>query len=108
MSYMRPLCPYEYLEGESEGDYVFDSGKIEDYGSMKTETALDILFKQSSFIEDNKILIHCLKRICENLDIKMRETPLTMDEFFELHGEIHKRVGKEHDAVHAKADRGSK
>ena len=91
MSYMRPLSPYRYIKGESEGDYVFDSGVIEDYGSMKTETAIDILFKQLSFIKDDKILVHCLKRICENLKIELREKPLTMEEFFDLHGKIHER-----------------
>ena len=97
MSYMRALCPYEYIEGESDGDYVFSSGRIEDYGGMKTETALDILFKQCSYVEDNDILIHCLKRICENLNIKMRAKPLTAKEWFELHNEIHKRVRNERD-----------
>ena len=92
---MRALCPYEYIEGESDSDYVFASDRIEDYGGMKTETALDILFKQCSHVKENDILFHCLKRICENLNIKMRNKPLTNKQWFKLHDEIHKRVKNE-------------
>ena len=45
MSYMRALCPYTFVDGESEVDYVYSHGDDKDeqiYGAnMKNETAID-------------------------------------------------------------------
>lgn len=100
MSYMRALCPYTFLDGESEGDYVYcyddKEGREQISGArMTTDTALDILFSELSRKDDNLILMTCLKAICNNLDIKLRDKPLEFEEFIELHLKIHKKFREE-------------
>ena len=97
MSYMRPNSPLTYVDGESGGDYVYGSGdgKIEDYGSISTETIIDILLNQSHPIEQD-IFEHLMKRLIENLGIKMRLKPLTgFEEWLNEYCKIRGRVGKE-------------
>lgn len=99
---MRALCPYTFLDGESEGDYVYcyddKAGNEQVAGAgMTTDTALDILFSELGNKDDNLILMTCLKAICKNLDIKLRDKPLGFEEFIELHLKIHKRFREERD-----------
>ena len=96
MSYMRPNCPLTYVDGESGGDYVFESPNgIEDYGSIKTETIIDILLSQSQPM-DTKLFERLMKRLIENLGIEMRVKPLTgIDEWFNEYSKIGDRVSKE-------------
>ncbi|KKN69322.1 hypothetical protein LCGC14_0441810 [marine sediment metagenome] len=95
MSYMKALCPYTFLDGESGGDYVYEDCSGEIYGAnMTTETALDILFSELSYKDDNLILMTCLKAICNNLDIKLRDKPLEIEEFIDLQFGIHKKFRK--------------
>lgn len=100
MSYIRPLCPYTYIEGENDGDYIYAYNDKEgkeylSQSGMETKTAIDILFNELNNKEGNLILITCLNALCDNLNIKIRKKPLTFEEFFKLQYKIHERFHKE-------------
>lgn len=84
MSYIRAGHPLIYVEGESK-DYIFNDygGFIEDYGSISDTGFIELLFQRWK-TEDNDFKNHLLKRLADRLNVKLRDKPLTNEEYFEL------------------------
>jgi len=82
MSYVRPGVPYVYVDGESE-DYIFlcdslNKNYIEDYGKISKETIIDIIFNEwkTTTKNDNILKDYMLKKLAEQLKVKLRKKPL--------------------------------
>lgn len=104
MSYIRNGYPLTYVDGISE-DYIFPSaepdgkggyttGYIEDYGSIKDNTIIEVLYRHWK-TDDEEFKDYLLKRLAERLNVKLREKPLTFDEFLEMTKEIDKKFQEE-------------
>lgn len=92
MSYLRYGSVLKYVEGYSE-DYIFLAGDgkgssgIEDYGKLHNESILELLFrhwKTEKGTEYELLKEHVLNRLAANLNIKIRDRPLTTDEEIEI------------------------
>ena len=99
MSYIRNGYPLRYVEGNSK-DYVFCScafkdmpSFIEDYGKITNEGIIELLFDNWE-TEDIMFKEHLLKRLSENLKVKLRDKPLTVEEVFKLMDENLKEFKK--------------
>ena len=98
MSYVRSLSPHTYVNGMSE-DYVFSTQDkkgeswIEDYGGMKNETIVELLVRLGDN-QGNLILTKMGKRLAENLNIKLRDKPLTSIQWLEEANKIHRKFKK--------------
>lgn len=108
MSYLRYGSVFKFVDGISK-DYVFPSeykkGKklipyIEDYGEMSNEAIIEIMLgyfeaKDNLSPELNEVLKqHILKRLAENLKIKLRQKPLTLKQEIELTIKEHNKFKK--------------
>lgn len=98
MSYIRMFSPYKYLYGFSK-DYVFTTEyrkkeMIEDYGSISNKTIIELLLRFGDYQED-LISTQMGIRLAENLGIKLRKKPLTIDQEIDESYKIMKKVSKE-------------
>lgn len=89
MSYIRASSIFKFVRGESS-DYVYPTsykkGKkeidyIEDYGGISDAGIIEMLFryqtKEEDFNKKDVLIVHLLKRLAENLNVKLRKKPLT-------------------------------
>lgn len=89
MSYIRYNHPLTYVEGNSE-DYVFTSAGydgekdfIEDYGKISDTGFIELLFQKWN-TEDIEFKNHLLKRLADRLNVRLRDKPLTWEEYLNL------------------------
>lgn len=98
MSYIRNLSPHTYVEGISE-DYVYPTQNkkgefwIEDYGGMKNETIVELMIRQAKQ-DDNDLILLMAQRLARNLNIKLRQKPLTSKQWLEESNKIHEEFRK--------------
>ncbi|MCK4589560.1 MAG: hypothetical protein KAT77_03895 [Nanoarchaeota archaeon] len=84
MSYIRSGEPFKFVESESR-DYVFPSDKqIEDHGKI-TDQGLVELFYRYWKTDDTSFKNHLLKCLAKKLNVKLREKPLSEEEYVELY-----------------------
>jgi len=83
MSYIRASYPLRYVDGISN-DYVFCSDEyIEDYGKISNEGLIEIL-SERWITDDDLLKNYILQKLAKRLNVKLREKPLTVDEWWNL------------------------
>lgn len=95
MSYIRYNHPLVYVEGNSN-DYVFYSvgDFVEDYGNISDTGFVELLFDNWQ-TEDKAFKEHLLKRLAARLNVKLRDHPLTDEEYDKLEEENMEKSRKE-------------
>lgn len=84
MSYIRYTYPLTYVQGDSE-DYVFASEfngipYICDYAGITNNGIIELLFQEWE-TEDLVFKNHLLARLADKLNVKLRDKPLTDEEY---------------------------
>ena len=83
MSYLRWGHPLVYVDGESE-DYIYSNGEsITDYGKISDSGFIELL-SRDWITDDTMFKDHLIKRLAERLGVKLRDHPLTDDEYLQL------------------------
>ena len=106
MSYIRCGWPLTYVDGYSE-DYIYEgSNGIEDYGRISDSGFIELLYCLWDIPEDYEMFKqHFIKRLAKRLNVKLRDKPLTEEQYEKLCDDRIKEVEKEMKIMEGKGEK---